>query len=102
MRRKNYRHVIVTDEKGKPMAFSENDKQLVYCNYSDWQDEYWPVRFYTIKKAQSLIKKSTQFRQKGNYPPAQYRTMPIDILDALGRIRMGVKYTAEKRSKSKP
>lgn len=80
-KRKEYKHVIITDEKGKPMAWSGD--QLCYCTYSTWQDEHNPVTIYTIARAKRLIKKSIDFRNGAGFSISEYKTMPIDLAGYL-------------------
>lgn len=74
-KRKEYSRVIITDDTGKPMAWSGD--QLCYCTDEFWQDPHFPVRTYAPTTAKKHIQNSTKFRRDGNFPLTRYKTMPF-------------------------
>lgn len=74
-KRKEYPRVIVTDENGNPMAWSEN--QLCYCTDEYWQDAHFPVKSYLIATAKKHIRNTIAFRTKNKLKPGVYKTMPF-------------------------
>lgn len=79
-KRKTYNRVIIVDENNAPMVWeraANGSGQLVYCTDERWQDEYTPVRSYTMRTAKGLIKKTIENRTKWKMKPGNYRTMPF-------------------------
>lgn len=68
---------IVTDEKGKPMAWGGD--QLCYCTDEYWQDEPFPIKTYSEQAARRYIKKSIAFRTENGFSDNYYKLMPITI-----------------------
>lgn len=77
---KAFKYVIIfIAEENKPVAWSENDKQLCRCTEWNWPDEPHPIRFYTIAKATRLIEKTRIHRLKWRLSPIMFITMPFDL-----------------------
>lgn len=74
-KRKEYPRVIITDETGKPMAWSQD--QLCYCTDENWQDPHFPVRSYTVATAKKHIRNTIASRSGQNMEPGKYKTMPF-------------------------
>lgn len=91
-----FKHVIITDENGKPMAYSEADQQLCSCTDEFWEEEPWPVQCYTIAKAKRLIEKSKVYRYKNNLSETNYKTMPFNL-----PLKMEFKFYNKKRESLK-
>lgn len=89
--KKKFKYVIITDENGKPMAYSDADKKLCFCTDEFWEDEPWPVKCYTIAKARRLIEKSKAYRTKNRLSETLYKLIPFDL-----PLRLEFKFTNRK------
>lgn len=78
-KRKEYKHVLITDEDGKVMAWHEPSHQLCYCTNQQWQDEHHPAVAYTIAKAKEYIRKTLRNRKRWKMKSGNYKLMPFDM-----------------------
>ena len=74
MSNRYFNRVIVTDEKGKPMAWKKD--QFYYCAYTD-HDDFFPIRSYPVSVANKYIKRANDWRMKRNFSLVQFKTMPF-------------------------
>jgi hypothetical protein len=79
MKSKDFKYFIIVDENNWPMAFSESDEQICYCNNGKWGDDIFPVVIVTEKQAKEQIKKSKKYRNKWGWDIPGYRLMPVKV-----------------------
>jgi len=76
---REYKYYIVVDENKRPMAFSEPDGQLCYCDDSRWLDDPFPVKMVSKKEGLKQISDSIKFRKENGHTIGKYYLMPVDI-----------------------
>jgi len=73
---KMFKKFIVIGELG-PMAWDKD--QFCYCSKEGWQDDHFPLRLYSYKRAKELIRKSNANRTKWKMEPNSFKLMPVKI-----------------------
>lgn len=75
---KIFKKFIVIDADNEiPMSFDGD--QFCYCTNDSWQDDHFPVRLYSYKRAKELIRRSNSYRIKNKMSPNNFKLMPVKI-----------------------
>jgi hypothetical protein len=67
--------IVISSDSHMPMTFDGD--QFCYCSNSNWQDEHWPVKLYSMRRAKALIKKSVATRRKIRDTETNYLLVPV-------------------------
>ena len=71
---KDFDHVLITDEDGRPMAWSE--EQLCYCESDNWEDEPFPVVIYKRSTAKAYMRRANKWRKAQGFKENKYQLYP--------------------------
>jgi hypothetical protein len=73
---KKFKKFIICDaDYGIPMSFS--GEQLCFCTHEGWDDNDFPVKLYSYRRAKQLIKVSIDFRESNGFSPGNYVLFPV-------------------------